>query len=423
MKNKILLLCTLTLCSALFSTVYSAFGAGGDLLWEKTEQLVVGEEAKAASIITVYDRVIVAGSGVTASGKAWWVRAYTLTGALAWEHIVEKGEAVAVDTGRNVVYATGSITNAAGNTDLLLVAYEARTGAILWSDQVDSGGDDKGVDIGVPASGDKVAVGGQTGTAMFVRTYKVTGDILWTRELQGQYNISSVHLDDYVFVCGSVGSGPNADWFLRQYKHSTGQLRVEYVTDIAGGEDHCLSTTGPGGEVWTAGFATLPTGDTDYIVRTYTTPSNSLILNDQVGTVGKDDKALALTYQRNRGGVTGFETKDNDERDVLVKVYDLVHRKLLWEDRQDPSEGGDDEGTAATVSDKRLFIGGHAGPHPLVMAYRWSLPKTLFWQTINSQRIGTVNSITLLGKTVFVAGSVKNASGVDQFWVAAYDGF
>lgn len=58
MKNKILLLCTLTLCSALFSTVYSAFGAGGDLLWEKTEQLVVGEEAKAASIITVYDRAL-----------------------------------------------------------------------------------------------------------------------------------------------------------------------------------------------------------------------------------------------------------------------------------------------------------------------------------------------------------------------------
>jgi hypothetical protein len=200
-----------------------------------------------------------------------------------------------------------------------------------------------------------------------------------------------------------------------------GALRKEHVVDTAGEEDRCLSAAGPGGEIWAAGFTTAE-GQADFLVKVYTTPSNQAILTDRFDLAGGDDKALAMAYQRNRGAATGFGTSANGDRDIVTRVHDLAHRKLLWEDVQDPSGGGHDEGLAAVVAGGRLFVAGHAGGHPLVIAFGWGAPKVQYWQVIGAQP-GTARAIAYANGRVFVAGTITGADDVTQLWIAAYDAF
>jgi hypothetical protein len=141
-----------------------------------------------------------------------------------------------------------------------------------------------------------------------------------------------------------------------------------------------------------------------------------------VDLAGGEDKALAVAYQRNRAGATGFGTSAAGDRDMMTRLYDLVHRELLWDDVRDPSGGGDDEGLAAVVADRRLFVTGRAAEHPIVLAIGFNRPKVLHWQVISPHR-GAARSVTAMNGRVFAAGTIEGADGVRQCWIAAYDGF
>lgn len=400
-----------------------ALAAQGGLLWEKTAQLPGGGAAEILSISTADGRVVTAGFGTTASGKAWWVRSHDVkTGRVVWEHVLNGGEAVSVKAGHGMALVGGSVIGPAGDRDILLVAYAASTGAILWSDRIDSGGEDVAASVGLAADGGRVSVAGTADGALLVRTYRTeSGHVLWTDHVPGPHAVAAAYIDNWTFVCGSRGDGAAADFILRVQSVETGALRREHQADIAGQEDRCLAIAGPGGEIWAAGFATVG-GQTDFLLRVYSTPHNNLILDDQFDLAGGDDKALAVAYQRNRAGATGFGTNASGNRDIVTRVFDLVHRELLWEDVQDPSGGGDDEGLAALVLGDRLFVAGRAGDHPLVMAFSWNRPKVLFWQAISSQ-LGEARAITGGNRRVFAAGFVKAADGTHQLWIVARDAF
>jgi len=65
-------------------------------------------------------------------------------GDLQWEDQVDKAgfdDAVrTMASGGGRVFAAGVGTNAAGNQDFLVRAYEAKTGVLLWEDQVEKAG-------------------------------------------------------------------------------------------------------------------------------------------------------------------------------------------------------------------------------------------------------------------------------------------
>jgi outer membrane protein assembly factor BamB len=107
------------------------------------------------------------------------VRAYDAgTGAVLWTDRFDstgfdQALAIAADAGR--VFAAGQ---GGANQDFLLRAYDAATGTLLWQDQFDGGGLD--VALAVAAQSGRVFAAGSGGTQFLVRAYDAAnGTPLW----------------------------------------------------------------------------------------------------------------------------------------------------------------------------------------------------------------------------------------------------
>jgi outer membrane protein assembly factor BamB len=132
---------------------------------------------------------------------------------------------LAVEGGR--LFATGFVRNAAGNVDALLRAYEAKSGALLWADQVDH------------------ARFNDTALALMVQ--------------KGQ-----------VFIAGfGTNAAGNVDALVRAYQAKSGTLVWEGQVDQAGLDDAALALAAGGGQVVAAGVGTTATGDMDVLNRAY----------------------------------------------------------------------------------------------------------------------------------------------------------
>jgi hypothetical protein len=129
--------------------------------------------------------------------------------------------------GSGQVFAAGSDTNAAGNRDFLVRAYQANTGALLWEDQVDKAGDaDRAFAL---------AVG------------------------EGQ-----------MFAAGfGTNAAGNQDFLVRAYDPKSGALLWEDQIDKAGGFDGVNALAVEGGRLFAAGFGTNAAGNFDVLIRAY----------------------------------------------------------------------------------------------------------------------------------------------------------
>jgi outer membrane protein assembly factor BamB len=152
-------------------------------------------------------------------------------GDLVWEDQVDKAggfdgvNALAVAQGR--LCAAGFVTNAAGNVDVLIRAYEAKTGALLWEDQVDEAGLD------------------EAALALSVR--------------EGQ-----------VFIAGfGTKAAGNNDFLVRAYQAKTGALVWEELVDKAGLSEAAVALAAGGGQVVAGGVGTNAAGNFDVLIRAY----------------------------------------------------------------------------------------------------------------------------------------------------------
>jgi outer membrane protein assembly factor BamB len=144
--------------------VGGASGAGGDLVWEDQVDKTGGADGVSALAVG-RGQVFAAGSDTNAAGnRDFLVRAYQAkTGALLWEDQVDKAgdadRAFALAVGEGQVFAAGFGTNAHGNQDFLVRAYDPKTGALLWENQVDRAGLDDAA-VALAAGGGQVFAGG-----------------------------------------------------------------------------------------------------------------------------------------------------------------------------------------------------------------------------------------------------------------------
>ena len=111
------------------------------------------------------------------------------------------------------VFVAGLAASASGDTDTELRAYDAESGALLWSDESDGGGFDELLDV--------EAAGGR------------------------------------VFTCGVVSTAAgNDDWIVRAHDAATGALLWEDRLDVAGGRDAAFDLDVRGQVVVAAGYGT-----------------------------------------------------------------------------------------------------------------------------------------------------------------------
>jgi glucose dehydrogenase len=280
----------------------------GTLVWQDVYDPAGGFDF-AYELAAGAGRVFAGGSSVTAAGRTFLVRAYDArTGALLWQdEVLGSGAANSVATDGARVFAGGRLSRAPGDSDFLLRAYEARTGTVLWQDQIDEG----------PAGrvGQLAVRGGRVYAAGFVGSCNEFFD-----------------------------NGGDCDFLVRAYAARTGTLLWS--------DRHDLGTYGIGRAVTVAGRLVVAVGyggefeNSDFIVRAYDAETGTLAWQDRVDKAGKIDKAFSVTggggrvFAAGTGGDCRLFVEPGGDCDGLVRAYDAESGALLWEDRVD--KGRDD---------------------------------------------------------------------------------
>jgi outer membrane protein assembly factor BamB len=153
-------------------------------------------------------RAFVAGwVGTPGLGFEFVVRAYDAeTGAVVWTQSVHLGpqcgeespgfarcvaKTLAVDRGR--VFAVGHVTRTAGRSDFAVFAFDAATGAPLWERVTDASDGDFDFAWAVGVDGGRVLVVGETGSfsgLMLQALDARTGEVHWQRTVPGGQNFT-----------------------------------------------------------------------------------------------------------------------------------------------------------------------------------------------------------------------------------------
>ena len=148
-----------------------SWAAGGDLLWH--DEFDAGLLSSPHAITVKGKRVFAAGRGDTVSTVKWVVRAYKAqTGALLWDdHFDPAGFgsiANAITAKGKRVFAAGfAVTNVfpigrgqdGSESEWVVRAYDAQTGALLWADHFDPGGG-SGIANAITVKGNRVFAAG-----------------------------------------------------------------------------------------------------------------------------------------------------------------------------------------------------------------------------------------------------------------------
>jgi glucose dehydrogenase len=189
---------------------------------------------------------VIAGNSRTRDGQNLVLRAYdTVSGELRWTD--ETPQYAGVTTGvfattvGGTAFVTGYSASVACCSDILVRAYNADDGQVLWTDVWDKGRDD--LPEGIAATPDAVVVvgyGGNTlsapisGLDLLVRAYSpANGQVLWQDRVDKGFLVDDAAWDvtidgSRVFVVGTTGiSGGETDLIVRAYDLMTGALLWE----------------------------------------------------------------------------------------------------------------------------------------------------------------------------------------------------
>ena len=135
-------LVVMTLLMGIGGTDQDAWG-GWQVLWNGTEVAPPNESGRATLINELGDeRLVTAGLGIRTSDTSSFVlRSYdAFSGDLIvedeFELVVDEESEAAIEAGQGRVYAVGSGLNDEGRLSLIVRAYDAHTGVLLWEDEL-----------------------------------------------------------------------------------------------------------------------------------------------------------------------------------------------------------------------------------------------------------------------------------------------
>ncbi|MBI3849909.1 MAG: PQQ-binding-like beta-propeller repeat protein [Verrucomicrobia bacterium] len=378
MKNQTILryvftgLSSTLLTTALISSPATTRAAGGDVLWTNQFNLSGGRDQALA--------VAAKGRGVFVAGRVrnatlnddWRINAYdAVSGSLLWTNQLDvaggRDEALSVAVAGKVVAAAGRVRNGSLNDDWLVRAYDAGIGSLLWQDLYDAtNGNDRANAI-VALGKSVVAVGRVRNSAgnddWFVRAYDATtGALRWQDQLDlvgdNDEAVAVTIQGTKVFAVGHVTNGAgDSDWYVRAYNLVNGAVLWTNQFDKVAGDDAALAVVARGKSVFVAGYVVNGAGDEDWEVRAYDAGTGNLLWEDQHDLAADDDRAVSLAVRGHSVVVAGSVRNLAGDSDFAVRTYDTGSGNLLWEDRYNPA-GGNDAALATTVSGSTALIVG-----------------------------------------------------------------
>ncbi len=431
-----------------------AWSAEGALLWQNRLDVANGFD-QANSTATAKRLVFVAGSVTKAANNSdWLVRALdTRTGAVRWQDQLDltgrNDSAQAVVTDRGLVFASGYVTTARGDRDLMVRAYEQQSGRLRWESQFDRAGKrDEPDSHNLVVKDGRLLVGGRTaqanGTAdWFVRAYDTqTGILLWQDVLDGgnfDHNVSLAIDGGRVYAAGVTTDASIVRHFtVRTYDAGTGavlwQHRVPvgnqgffFVTDVA------WQVAVRGRRVVAVGSVGDGSDNIRFVVRTYQAETGVLLWSDSLDSGGGSDVAFGVAISDHGVFVAGSGGSEcssfvASNCNWLVRAYDLESGRLRWKKEFDRS-GGDDQPTAIIATSDRVVVAGIGETGFDQGSYDWILRAysaqtgDLVWEDIIKvvQGEGHPLSLSAHGGRLFVGGWVFDAVGSGDALVRAHD--
>jgi hypothetical protein len=370
------------------------------------------------------------------AGAAW-----ALGGDLLWQNQVDFvgghdfGNEIIVQGDQ--VFASGRVTNAAGNQDWFVTAYHAGNGTLQWQDQFDlANGFDTVFDVGVDDFQLYIVGDAQNSIGFpdaIIRSYnKQTGALAWQNQfsLIGEFDINTAVAAQYgvLFVAGlSDGSVLNFDWVVRALDARDGSLLWQDQFDLAGNdEDVPWAITVDGPRVFVAGIGVNAAGDEDAIVRAYNVWDGSLLWQFQFDQAGGKEQAFNITADGSRVFVGGWVENAAGNVDWHLWALKAEDGSLLWQEQVDVA-GGFDALLDIALLGKQLFAVGSVtnnsgGRDSLVRAYD-ARNGTLLWQNQFDLAGGfdTASKIAVDGRQLIVAGDGINAMGNKDWVVRAFN--
>jgi hypothetical protein len=323
--------------------------SSGDLVWQDQRD-VGGFSDGVRELIVKNGSLFVAGWGHTSVGNAV-VRAYDAkTGGILWDHSTP-GEAPVntfapeIEVEENRVFVGVALTDASGEQHSLVQAYHASTGALLWQNWIDKGGE---IDFlqGMVARDGRLHTVGFGGPACLwassppsncdglIFTHDTaTGALLWERVAD-----LSAGLDDFtsvvaaekgiLYAASEAGAYQNdfGTWTVQAFDSSTGKRRWQSIG--GSGETPVYNMIIHRGRLVIPGRAVDPLTDNwDWLVRAYnirderTAPGGRL--HDK--SISPDAHHLSRDEERIWSSLTDNDSRDRARFAVLSKMEREPH--------------------------------------------------------------------------------------------------
>ena len=295
-----------------------------------------------------------------ATGGELWARRYDGPGGG-----YDAPTALTVSPDRSAVFVTGKSRGAARSLDYATIAYDASTGTRLWVRRHEGDDRDAAHDLGISPDGSMVFVTGQsegpTRNARFATlAYDAsTGARLWTAMYDGpegrrdSADALDVGPDGTVFVTGlSTGSTTGYDFVTIAYDGASGaELWERRAARFDAPRDLALSPDGS--TVFVTGHGTDPTSNT-YDIATVAydgTSGDRLWAARYDGPAGGRDEAAAVEVSPDGSAafVTGTSAGSTTGLDFVTLGYQASTGQRLWARRYDGPGSGDDVAAGAGV--------------------------------------------------------------------------
>jgi WD40 repeat protein len=314
-----------------------------------------------------YDYATVAYDAAT--GTTLWATRYTRS-----RHDLPTSLGVSPDGSR--VFVTGFSYGSTGVPDYATVAYDASTGARLWSRRyMGWGGYDRAVALGVSPDGSEVFVTGESEGSTDARDYATvaydasTGAKLWVRRFTGQGHDDTASAlgvspdGSEVYVTGQSYGSAGPDYATVAYDASTGaQLWVKRYTFQGDDIARALGVSADGSKVFVTGHSFDSTrGDYDYATVAYDASTGAQLWVKRYN-LGEDDEATALRVSPDgfQVFVTGYSYGSTSDADYATVAYDASTGAQLWVQRYIRPNPDFANSLGVSPDGSRVFVTGYS---------------------------------------------------------------
>jgi DNA-binding beta-propeller fold protein YncE len=361
---------------------------------------------------------------------------------------------VAVSPDGKEVFVTGRSTGQGSNYDYATVAYDAASGAQLWSERYNgpAGNYDAAAALAVSPDGQTVFVTGTSWSATSGEDYvtiaydAATGAQLWIKSYNGPGNHNDVAGSvavapggDAVYVTGtSQDAGSGYDYATVAYSATTGtQLWLSRFSSALGlNFAAALAVSPTTGAVFVTGYSKASATFADYATISYNGATGARLWTKRYnGLANGNDQATALSVSPDGNSVfvTG-ESSGSHGLDYATIAY-TTSGERLWVRRYNGPANGDDTPTAVTVSPdgKTVYVTGSSqgvasgtGYDYATAAYGATTGALLWTKRYNGP--GNVNdmansvAVSPATGTVFVTGLSGGSGSSADYATIAYHG-